>query len=72
VYTYQIDSPSVALQYYDLAIRDNPMEPRAYFGRGRCYEELGQLDKATADYVKALELNPQFDGAAEALDRVKK
>jgi tetratricopeptide (TPR) repeat protein len=72
VYTYQIDSPSVALQYYDLAIRDNPSEPRGYFGRGRCYEEMGQIDKATADYVKALELNPQFDGAAEALDRVKK
>lgn len=72
LYTYQIDSASVALQYYDLAIRDNPMEPRAYFGRGRCYEELGQIDKATADYVKALELNPQFSGAAEALNRVEK
>lgn len=72
VYTYQIDSATVALQYYDLAIRDNPMEPRAYFGRGRCYEELGQIDKATADYVKALELNPQFSGAAEALNRVEK
>ena len=30
----------------------------AYFLRGRCYHELGILDKANADYKKAIEINP--------------
>lgn len=72
VYTFQIDSMDVALKYYDLAIRDNPAEARGYFGRGRCYEEKGDYTKASADYSKALELNPQFTAPAEALDRMGK
>lgn len=72
VYTYKVDSPTVAMQYYELAVRDNPMEPRAYFGRGRCYEKMGQYKMASADFVKTLELDPQFDGAAEGLERIQK
>jgi tetratricopeptide (TPR) repeat protein len=72
IYTFQIDSPSVALNYLDLAIRDNPGSARGYFSRGRCFEKMGQFDKASADFVKALEIDPQFDAAAEGLDRVKK
>ena len=30
----------------------------AYFLRGRSYHELGILDKANADYKKAIEINP--------------
>ena len=30
----------------------------AHFLRGRCYHELGILDKANADYKKAIEINP--------------
>ncbi len=72
VYAFQIDSQTVALNYFDLAIRDNPGSARAYYGRGRCFEEMGEVSKASADYVKALEIDPQFDAAAVGLDRVKK
>jgi tetratricopeptide (TPR) repeat protein len=72
VYTFQIDSPSIALNYFDLAIRDNPNSARSYWGRGRCFEDMGDVNKASADYIKALEIDPQFNGAAEGLERVKK
>lgn len=71
VYTFQTDSIETGLKYYDLAIRDNPNEARGYFGRGRCYEELGDYKKASADYSKALELNPSFAEPAKALNRIE-
>jgi tetratricopeptide (TPR) repeat protein len=71
VYTFQLDSMDAGLKYYDLAIRDNPNDARGYFGRGRCYEERGDYTKASADYSKALELNPQFAEPAKALDRIE-
>ncbi len=36
---------------------------RAYFGRGYSYSEQGDLDKAIADYTKAVELSPQYAAA---------
>lgn len=72
VYAFQIDSMDVALKYYDLAIRDNPADARAYWARGRCYEENGKFNEAAADYTKALELNPQFTAPAEGLERLGK
>lgn len=72
VYAFQVDSMDQALKYYDLAIRDNPASDRAYWARGRCYEDAGEYTKASADYSKALELNPQFSPAAEGLERLGK
>jgi len=72
IYTDQIDSLQKGMENFNLAIRDNPSEPRGYFGRGKCYEKMGDLNAASADYKKALELDPQFTSPALALDRITK
>jgi tetratricopeptide (TPR) repeat protein len=72
IYTDKIDSAQKGMENFNLAIRDNPSEPRGYFGRGKCYEKLGDLNAASADYKKALELDPQFTSPALALDRISK
>lgn len=72
IYTDLLDSADKGLEYFNLAIRDNPSEPRGYFGRGKCYEKLGQINEASADYKKALELDPQYTSPALALDKISK
>lgn len=72
IYTDNLDSARKGMEYFELAIGDNPSEPRGYFGRGKCYEKLGNLNAASADYKKALELDPQFSSPALALDRISR
>ena len=42
----------------------------ALYNRGLAYEKLGQLDKAEADYRRALELMPEWKRARNKLDRI--
>ena len=41
---------------YNKAIQLNPNFAEAYFGRGKCYEAMGDKAKAQADFAKAKEL----------------
>lgn len=70
IYTEYVDSLDKGLENFDLAIRDNPGDPRGYFGRGKVNEKLGRIDAASADYKKALEVDPQHTGAAKALSEL--
>lgn len=70
IYTEYLDSLGKAMDNFNLAIRDNPQDPRGYFGRGKCYEKQGDITSATVDYKKALELDPQYTSAALALERM--
>lgn len=72
IYTEYLDSLGKAMENFNLAIRDNPQDPRGYFGRGKCYEKQGNITSATMDYKKALELDPQYTSAALALERMSK
>ncbi|MDX9856513.1 MAG: tetratricopeptide repeat protein [candidate division Zixibacteria bacterium] len=49
-----------ALVLYDQAIREAPTYPNAYFNRGVCYNELGEVDSAFLDYSRAIERDPGF------------
>jgi serine/threonine-protein kinase len=55
-----------AILYYTRAIAAKP-NYRVYFGRASAYRQLGQMDKAVADYSQAILLNP--DSAAAFRDR---
>lgn len=68
IYAHKYDSVPQGLTYFNLAVEDNPQEPRGYFGRGSCFEKMGDVKRATEDYKHALELDPQNTGAARALD----
>jgi WD40 repeat protein/serine/threonine protein kinase/regulator of sirC expression with transglutaminase-like and TPR domain len=59
---YETDSTwETALWYLDHLVAAQPQAGPAYVLRTRAYVELGRLDKAAADYGKALELGPRDD-----------
>jgi len=61
-----------AMEYLNKAIELNPKLERAYAFRGVGYEKLGEMDKAIADWKKALELAPNSRLAKEKLDEYSK
>ncbi len=40
-----------------LSMKNNPI---LYYERGKIYKQLGEIDKALADFKKALQLNPEY------------
>jgi|GEM_PF-5982236 len=47
-----------AIEYYGLAIKQNPKLLPAYIKRGLCYQDLSDFDQALSDFKKANELRP--------------
>ena len=50
---------------FTAAIEIDAKRPEAYLGRGDAYEKMGDLERATADYLAALELDPNADTEAK-------
>lgn len=48
------------IEYYSKAIELNPKDAKAYFCRGRVYDEFYNLPKAVEDFSKAISLNPKY------------
>lgn len=61
-----------AIKHYNDAIAVDPTWPEAWFNRGLSYEAQGNIAAAAADYKKALDLNPDYKNAAQALGRLNK
>ncbi|MBL7923316.1 MAG: tetratricopeptide repeat protein, partial [Bacteroidia bacterium] len=59
-----------AIRHYNDAIASDSTWPEAWFNRGLSYEASGNIGAANADYRKALQLNPAYKNAADALGRV--
>lgn len=53
-----------ALANFDKAIASDENNPTLYFNRGVIFDELREIEKATKDYEKALEVDPTFFDAA--------
>lgn len=56
-----------AIEYFTKATELYTDFTEAYFMRGSCYQELNETGKAIQDYQKALDINPQYELATEAL-----
>ncbi len=52
---------SIALWNYVIKMEPDRV-PEAYYNRGLAFDKMGQLDRALADYDKAISLNPYFWG----------
>ena len=52
-----------AIKLFREAIKLNPNNAYAYYGRGTAYDELKQHERAIQDFNKAIELNPNYDYA---------
>lgn len=58
------------IRYFELSMQDNPNEPRAFYGRGFCYEMKGDVNRALGDYRRALTLDPAYENAKISIDRI--
>lgn len=52
-----------AIAGFNLVIRLNPNDARAYLFRGNAYGQLKEYQKAIADYTQAIRLNPNYADA---------
>ena len=58
----------VAVNNFSDAIYSNPNFHEAYYSRGNCFETLGNVRQAESDYRRAIEINPQYTYAIQALE----
>lgn len=64
------DSFEKAARQFDLVTRIDPTNAGAYYNRGVCYEILGRKKEALGDYNQALELDPEYTEARDAVKRI--
>jgi tetratricopeptide (TPR) repeat protein len=62
----------LALKDYTRAIALKPDYASAFVNRGMCYFATNQYKEAAQDFTRALELNPQDEGAREKMEYMKK
>lgn len=68
-YTY-LKVYSQAIKHYDDAIAVDPNYAEAYYSRGLCYEAVGNIGAAKADYEKSLQLRPGYELPQLGLKRI--
>jgi tetratricopeptide (TPR) repeat protein len=59
-----------AIKSYDEFLLLNPHDVKTLYNRGRCYEVMGNDDKAEMDYDRVLELEPYHANALLGLSQV--
>lgn len=61
----------VASNNFSDAIYSNSELYEAYYSRGNCFETLGNIAQAEVDYKRAIEINPNYTYAVEALESLR-
>tara|TARA_B100000780_G_scaffold260400_1_gene212118 strand:+ start:23579 stop:24598 length:1020 start_codon:yes stop_codon:yes gene_type:complete len=76
---YNIGFIHMELKLFDLAVNNfadaiysNSMFFEAYYARGICFETLGNIAQAEVDYRRSIEINPNYQYAIDALNRLNK
>ena len=67
----EMDSLIQAKKHFNMAVVTSPTYIIAYYYRGLVAEMQGDVDAAKKDYQTALNFNPEFVRAKEALERLK-
>jgi tetratricopeptide (TPR) repeat protein len=57
------DDPKVVIEACSVVLSDKAAKPWMYFNRGLAFKLLGELDEASSDYSKAIELDPSYAAA---------
>ena len=75
---YNLGFIHMELQLFDIAtnnfsdaIYSNSNYFQAYYSRGVCFETLGNIAQAESDYNRAIEINPDYDFAINALKKLR-
>ncbi len=71
IYLELLKVPDMASQYFTKAIEVKKDYKEAFFNRALCFEEVGNVLQAEADYKMALKIDPTYEMAIEALNRVE-
>ncbi len=66
--------PDAALAKYNEALKfaENGEDPEVFFNRGIAYKVKGEIDKAAAEYERALEVTPKYAEALNNLGNIRK
>lgn len=66
--------PDAALAKYNEALKfaENGEDPEVFFNRGIAYKVMGEIDKAAAEYERALEVTPKYAEALNNLGNIRK
>lgn len=72
LHAVKLNAVDEGLKYFAAAIQDDPKDPRGYYGRGYCFEKKGDVTNALADYKMALQVDPAYENAAIAINRLEK
>lgn len=59
-----------ALKYFTSALSSDPAFVDAYYGRGVCYQTMGDKKNAVVDFNACLTINPMHEEAKNALDGI--
>jgi tetratricopeptide (TPR) repeat protein len=71
-YVYMMqDSLQKAYTSFNLSVETDPTFANGYFGRGSISELMGNLEAAKADYINALNINPNHSLALEAMEEMR-
>ena len=62
---------NIATNNFSDAIYSNSEFYEAYYSRGSCFETLGNIAQAESDYTRAIEINPEYTYAIEALESLR-
>jgi len=68
---FDLSSAEFLIRNYTVAIDTNPTDYAAITFRGSQYANIGMWDEAIADYERALDLQPDFTPAIQALSDVR-
>ena len=63
----ELELHDIAANNFSDAIYSNSSFYQAYYARGICFETLGNIKQAESDYKRAIQLNPDYYYAIEAL-----
>jgi len=69
---YKTGRYRAAIKQFDIAIKKNPIDFRAYKYRGDCYRKREKLDKALDDYILSIIYNRNYKEAWDALEDLGK
>ena len=63
----ELELYDIAVNNFSDAITSRPDFYQAYYSKGNCLETLGDVARAEYNYKKAIEINPEYNFAIEAL-----
>jgi len=67
----ELDLFDVAVNNFSDAIYSNSEFYQSYYSRGVCFEAIGNILQAETDYSRAIEINPNYSFAIDALKKLK-